>query len=107
MDFQDQTLTCVDCSQGFTWTASEQKFYNDKGFTNSPKRCQNCRSKKKAEFGNNRGGGSFGGGRSSMGPREMFNITCSSCGKTDSVPFKPKGDRPVLCRDCFTKSKGR
>ncbi len=105
MQFQDQTLTCADCGQPFVWTASEQEFYNKKGFTNSPKRCPNCRAKKKAEFGNNRGG--FNSGRMNNGPREMFTITCSNCGKQDQVPFKPKGDRPVLCRDCFMKSKGR
>lgn len=102
MQFQDQTLTCVDCGQSFVWTASEQKFYNDKGFTNSPKRCQSCRAAKKGQFGNDKRGGFS----RSTGPREMFTITCSNCGKQDSVPFKPRGDRPVLCRECFMKSKG-
>ncbi|MBI2033453.1 MAG: zinc-binding protein, partial [Candidatus Levybacteria bacterium] len=34
-----------------------------------------------------------------------FEITCANCGKTDTVPFQPKGDRPVLCRDCFRQQR--
>lgn len=37
--------------------------------------------------------------------RQLFDITCSSCGKPAQVPFKPSGDRPVFCRDCFMKQK--
>ena len=35
------------------------------------------------------------------GPREMYKITCSQCGNEGEVPFLPRGDRPVYCRDCF------
>ncbi len=38
-------------------------------------------------------------------PREMHKIKCSDCGKEDEVPFKPDGDRPVFCRDCFQKHR--
>ncbi len=101
--FQDKQLTCEDCGKPFVWTANEQDFYASKGFTNPPKRCPDCRAKKKASFGNDRGGFSRGGFNDR--PRESFTITCSQCGKQDTVPFKPKGDRPVLCRDCFQKQK--
>ncbi len=47
------------------------------------------------------GGGGFGGGR----PREMFKAVCSGCQKECEVPFKPSGDRPVYCKDCFSKRK--
>ena len=53
-----------------------------------------------------RGGGGGGGFRRDFGPREMHKIKCSSCGKDAEVPFKPTGDRPVYCRDCFFKQKG-
>ena len=96
MDFQDKTLICRDCGKEFVWTASEQKFYHDKGFENEPVRCPSCRALKKARMNEGRGG---------MAPRQMFEITCAECGKTDTVPFKPKGDRPVLCRDCFRKQR--
>jgi CxxC-x17-CxxC domain-containing protein len=39
-------------------------------------------------------------------PREMFDATCSECGKACQVPFKPVADRPVFCRDCYAKKKG-
>lgn len=37
--------------------------------------------------------------------REMFDVTCSECGKETQVPFKPDGERPVYCRDCFAKHR--
>ena len=88
--FQDKTLTCKDCGNQFVWTASEQEFYEKKGFNNAPVRCPSCRQAKKARMGDR---------------KQMFEITCSQCGKKDTVPFQPKGDRPVLCRDCFYKQK--
>lgn len=100
MQFQDKQLTCIDCGNPFTFTASEQQFYADKGFTNEPKRCPDCRKKKKAQMGGGHGGGDF-----SRGPRQMFEITCANCGQKDTVPFQPKGDRPVLCRNCFRANK--
>ena len=45
------------------------------------------------------------GGRDGGGQRQMYEITCSNCGKKDSVPFQPRGDRPVLCGDCFRKQR--
>ena len=38
-------------------------------------------------------------------PREMHKATCADCGEECEVPFKPKEDRPVYCRDCFAKHK--
>jgi len=85
---QDQNLKCKDCGKDFVWTASEQQFYQEKGFQNSPVRCGECRKLKKAKTGFS---------------RQMFEITCAECSKKDSVPFQPRGDRPVLCKDCFRK----
>lgn len=83
-----------------------------------------------SQFGG-RGGGGFGGrpgGRSSGGfsereggfrgrdsgryerserrPLEMHNATCAKCGKPCQVPFRPTGDKPVYCSDCFRKNEG-
>lgn len=95
MDFQDKTLTCVDCGKEFIWTASEQKFYADKGFDNAPKRCPEDRAAKKARMNGN------------GGQREMFEITCAECGKKDMVPFKPRGDKPVYCREHFASHRNQ
>ncbi|NIT03324.1 hypothetical protein GTO10_00020 [Candidatus Saccharibacteria bacterium] len=32
-------------------------------------------------------------------------MTCANCGKKAQVPFKPTGDRPVYCRDCYMKQR--
>lgn len=72
-----------------------------KGFANKPNRCPDCRAARKAA-GGGRGGssrsGGFGGGGAQ---REMFRATCSQCGGVAEVPFQPRGDKPVYCRDCF------
>ena len=39
--YNDKTLTCADCSQQFVFTASEQDFYAQRGFT-EPRRSR-CR----------------------------------------------------------------
>jgi len=36
-------------------------------------------------------------------PREMHDAVCADCKKPCQVPFKPSGDRPVYCRDCYAK----
>ncbi len=45
--------------------------------------------------------GRFGGR-----PREMHKAICEECKKECEVPFKPSGDRPVYCKECFAKRKG-
>ena len=60
------------------------------------------------KFGQRSFGGQhgFGGQRRFSEPREMHKITCAECGKEAEVPFKPSGDRPVYCKECFLKKKG-
>ena len=144
----DRTLTCRDCGQAFTFTAGEQAFYAERGFS-EPQRCPSCRSARKAQRANQGfdsgygGGGSGGGGYSSgssdysgggsyssggggyssggggyssggggyscggegggysSGARQMYPATCSECGRDTEVPFQPRSDKPVYCRECF------
>lgn len=49
MEFTDKTLVCKDCGNEFVFTAGEQAFYKEKGLDNEPKRCKECRDKRKAE----------------------------------------------------------
>lgn len=49
---------------------------------------------------------SAGGERGGRDDREMFTASCTSCGKSCEVPFRPSGDRPVLCRDCYVRKDG-
>ncbi len=39
------------------------------------------------------------------GPREMHKAICADCKKECEVPFKPREDRPVYCKECFAKRK--
>ena len=45
--FQDKTLVCRDCGNEFIFSASEQEFFAEKGFTNEPGRCAQCRAERK------------------------------------------------------------
>ncbi len=124
--YTDRAIACVDCGQEFSFTAGEQEFYAQRGFTEPPKRCPSCRAIRKAQrngpsasggdagsyssgyerSGNGYGGGGGGGGGGGYGgserrPRQMFDAVCAECGKTAQVPFQPTGARPVYCSDCF------
>ena len=123
--YSDKNLTCADCGQEFVFTASEQDFYAQRGFT-EPRRCailssqpQGCaqrRGRRQQSYGGygagggysaggGYGGGGGGGGGSygsrDRGPREMFTATCSNCGREAQVPFRPTSGKPVYCSDCF------
>ena len=114
--YNDKNLTCADCGQEFVFTASEQDFYAQRGFT-EPRRCPSCRASRKAARnasgggggssyggygagggysagggGGGGGGGGYssgggGGGYRDRGPREMFSATCSQ--------LRPRGPGPL------------
>jgi CxxC-x17-CxxC domain-containing protein len=54
-------------------------------------------------FGGNRGGSRGGFGGRDRKPLEKFDAVCAKCGKDCQVPFKPSGNKPVHCSDCFEK----
>ena len=91
----DKTIVCRDCNSNFVFTENEQNFYKEKGFENEPQRCPECRAIKKQQ---SRGGNSGGYARQE---REMFPAVCAECGKSTTVPFKPNGEKPVLCKECY------
>ncbi len=65
--------------------------------------------------GNRGGGGGFrggngGGGRPSFrggdrGEVTMHKAVCDECKKSCEVPFRPSGDKPVYCSDCFSSKR--
>ncbi len=95
---QDQQLICSDCGQSFAFSAEDQEFFRERGYS-APKRCKTCRQAKK----NEQSGGGGGGYRSSS---QSTTVTCSGCGQQTTVPFEPRGDRPVYCQSCFQSRKG-
>src|SRR5258708_33384954 len=58
--YNDKNLTCADCGQEFVFTASEQDFYAQRGFT-EPRRCASCRASRKAARNADGGSSSYGG----------------------------------------------
>ncbi|AVQ97485.1 zinc-ribbon domain containing protein [Ethanoligenens harbinense] len=72
---QDKTLACKDCGEESAFPASEQDFFEEKGFMNEPQRCKSCRSARKD---------------SGRPQREMFDAVCASCGRSCKVPFQPR-----------------
>jgi CxxC-x17-CxxC domain-containing protein len=94
-NFTDKTLNCVECGGQFLFSKNEQSFYAERGFTNEPKRCKNCRDKRKTSRD----------GASSGGSRQMVSVTCDSCGVTTEVPFTPVSGKPVYCRECYNQRR--
>ena len=93
----DMQLTCSDCGQEFTFSSDDQAFFQERGYS-TPKRCKSCRQAKK----NDQGGG---GGAYRRSEPQSTTVTCSGCGKQTTVPFEPRGDRPVYCQDCYSARK--
>jgi DNA-directed RNA polymerase subunit RPC12/RpoP len=50
----DKTLNCKDCGAEFIFSEGEQAFYAEKGFTNEPLRCPDCRRARKQQRNNER-----------------------------------------------------
>ena len=93
---EDIQLTCSDCGQDFIFTAADQAFFQERGYS-TPKRCKTCRMAKKSGQGNS-------GYRSNQS--QGTSVICSGCGQPTTVPFEPRGDRPVYCRECYQARKG-
>lgn len=45
------------------------------------------------------------GGRDSFRERSFTKAICADCGNECELPFKPTGDRPVYCKECFVSHK--
>lgn len=51
-ELQDKTIVCKDCGAEFVFSVGEQQFYAEKGFTNEPQRCPDCRKARKQQRNN-------------------------------------------------------
>ncbi len=78
-----------DCEVPFKPTGDKPIFCND---------CfRNKRSSEPRRFGG-RDSGRFG-----SSDKRMYKVVCDKCGKECEVPFKPTGDKPVYCKECFDR----
>ena len=100
----DLLLQCSDCGQEFVFTASEQQFFQERGYS-SPKRCKQCRQAKQGAGSYGQQGSGRATGYSSSSGVET-TVVCASCGQTTTVPFEPRGDRPVYCKNCYKPKQG-
>lgn len=87
----DQQLICEDCGESFIFSDGEQDFYASKHLR-SPRRCKGCRGNRKDDRAD--------------GTITLHDAVCAQCGASCQVPFVPRpveeGDRPVLCKGCFS-----
>jgi CxxC-x17-CxxC domain-containing protein len=88
--YEDEKLICEECGSEFIFSAGEQEFYAEKGLTNKPKRCTECRKARKQNK-----------------KRKLFDAVCSNCGTETKVPFKPIEGKDVFCQECFKKSEDK
>jgi CxxC-x17-CxxC domain-containing protein len=100
-DREMHKATCAECGE-----ECEVPFKPEEGRDVFCSDCFRKRRKPRRSFGGGRGRG-FGGGRGGgfRREREMHDATCAECGKECQVPFKPSGDKPVLCKDCYMKAR--
>jgi CxxC-x17-CxxC domain-containing protein len=105
MSGSDLLITCSDCGQEFVFTAGEQQFYQERGYS-APRRCKPCRAAKQGGGGGHSSSPSHHEGGYSSGGGTGTTVVCASCGQTTTVPFEPRGDRPVYCKNCYRPKQG-
>lgn len=97
-DVDDTEIGCIDCGENFVWTVGEQMFFRDKGLTNPPKRCRDCKQAK-----NERLNAVFKAQAFGIKQKIEVAVHCAECQNYTTVPFYPSQGRPVYCRSCFLK----
>ncbi len=108
MPYTDKTLVaCRDCGRPYTFTVEEQEAFAQQGYRNEPSRCAECREIRKAKRAVAPWGSIGGNTNHRTEPRVMHPAVCSRCGKATEVPFLPRGDKPVYCRDCYSQEPRR
>ena len=83
----------------------------DSSYSRDSSRSSYGRRDSGSSYGSRDPGRSSYGGRSSRGRDsgrrdndiEMTKVICASCNQECEIPFKPKTDKPVYCRDCYSK----
>ncbi len=97
--FEDMTITCKDCGNEFVWTAGEQEFFAERGLTNKPVRCKDCRSSR----------------NKTEASEDDETIVCKDCGNEfiftagEQKFYAEKGltNKPVRCKSCRRNKNAR
>jgi hypothetical protein len=85
-EIKDRKIPCKTCQKDFVWTASEQRYYQKKGFKKQPQKCSDCREK-----------------ANKLRNENMFYIHCGICDKNAVMIAPPPKDRVAICSDCYEK----
>lgn len=96
----DKVLHCKECDKDFVFSVAEQEAFHEKGLFHDPSRCFECRQARKAR----RNAAGYGRTINRL-DRETYEAVCAECGCTTQVPFRPREDRPVYCRQCYIQKK--
>lgn len=116
-------LICEQCEDVFEYTDAEREFRSQRSLA-QPDLCPACRQRDRQRRNgdlvnmymrtdsfdpflvgeNTQASNTY---RNTRGARTMYNATCAACGERTKVPFAPRGDRPVYCRNCYNARKGR
>jgi CxxC-x17-CxxC domain-containing protein len=91
IEVKDKQLECAKCGKTFLFSAQEAQAFLDRGLTNEPKKCPDCRAKERAR----------------KEQKVRTAVTCTTCGANFEVPFEPVRDaagqpvRPLYCIEHF------
>lgn len=117
-------IICQHCDNEFEYTEAEREFRELHGLAR-PLLCPTCRQRDRQRRNGDlvtmymhtdsfdpfllgeqtQAGGPIG--RNSRDIRRMHDAVCAACGAETRVPFAPRGDRPVYCKDCFNARRGK
>lgn len=90
---EDMSLICGTCGKQFVFTVADQEKYKSLGLVNIPKRCPECRARRKQLASVSEGG-------------KFTAEACPICGGRVKLHFIPVQGRPVYCRTCYRKFWG-
>ncbi|MGC4190396.1 MAG: hypothetical protein QM589_04080 [Thermomicrobiales bacterium] len=111
---------CISCGKDFVITPAELAFRREHRLP-LPDRCPACRARQRSDRNADivaayakAGNAAYAEVVTAAAPSrrgavrgQMYATVCDSCGAETRVPFVPRGDRPVYCRDCYNARRGR
>lgn len=112
---RDTSLTCMDCGTEFPFTVKDYQWFLQHQEYTTPTRCRPCRIKRKEERERLAREAELEGREidspepppapiaTAKTERARTEVICSGCGEKTTVPFVPRGNKPVYCIACFKK----
>ncbi|MGN6030646.1 MAG: CxxC-x17-CxxC domain-containing protein [Thermomicrobiales bacterium] len=111
---------CIACGKDFVVTPAEVAFRSENRLP-MPDLCPACRARQRSDRNADivaayakAGNAAYADVVTPAAPArkgsvrgQMYATVCDSCGAETKVPFIPRGDRPVYCRDCYNARRGR